>query len=65
MEYKNISSKFTLQVKTKYIETRIQTFFEGLLPWVAFSDMSQKIHSAKVSYCQNSDIRELSIALVQ
>ena len=64
MEYKNISSKFTLQIKTKYKNSKIQTFFQGLLPWDVFSDISQKIHFAKVSYCQNSDIREVSIALV-
>ena len=29
-----------------------------------FSVINQKIYSAKVSYCQNSDIREVSIALV-
>ena len=29
-----------------------------------FSVVSQKLHSTKMFYCQNSDIREASIALV-
>ena len=29
-----------------------------------FSGISQKFYYTKVSYCQNSDIREVSIALV-
>ena len=64
MEFKIISSKFMLQIKTKYKNTKIQTFSQGLLPWDVFSDISQKIYFAKVSYCQNSDAREVIVALV-
>ena len=59
MEDKNIFSKFTLQTQVKYKNTKIQISLQGLLPWVRW-----KIYSAKVSYCQNSDIREETIALV-
>ena len=59
MEDKNIFSKFTLQTQAKYKNTKIQISLQGLLPWVCW-----KIYSAKVSYCQNSDIREVIIALV-
>ena len=37
----------------------MQTCLQGLLPW----DMLKNI-SAKVSYCQNLDIKEVSIGLV-
>ena len=46
MEYKNISSKFTLQTQKKYKNTKIKTCLH------------------EISYCQNSDIRVVSIALV-
>ena len=62
VEYKNISSKFTLQTQTKYKNTKTQNCLQELLAWI--SAISQKIFSAKVSCCQNSDIREVSIALV-
>ena len=32
MEYKCISSKFTLQIQTKYENTQIETCFQVLLP---------------------------------
>ena len=60
MEYKNIYSKFTLQIKTKYKNSKIQAFLQGLLPSDVFSGISQKICFAKVSYWQNSDIRQVS-----
>ena len=59
MEGKNISSKFTLQTQTKYEHTKIQSCLQSLLTWGML-----KIYCAKVSYCQHSDIREVSIALV-
>ena len=31
MEYKNVSSKFTLQTQAKYKNTEIQTCLQGLL----------------------------------
>ena len=46
MEYKNISSKFTLQTQKKYKNTKMKTCLH------------------EISYCQNSDIRVVSIALV-
>ena len=65
MEYKNISSRFTLQTQAKYKNTKIRTCLQGLLPWdMSFSGIRQKLYSAKVSYCQNSDIRDVNIALV-
>ena len=54
MEYKNISSKFTLEPQTKYKNTEMETCLQGLLP--RDIKKNQKIYSAKVSYCQNSDI---------
>ena len=57
MEFKNISSKFTLQTQAKRKKTKIQTCLEELLQWV--SVISQKIYFAKVSCCENSDIREV------
>ena len=60
MEDKNISSKFTLQTRTKYKNIKIQTCLQSLLPW----GMLKKIYSANVSYCQNSEMREMGIALV-
>ena len=59
MEDKNIFSKFTLQAQTKYKNTKIQISLQCLLPCVCW-----KIYSAEVSYCQNSGIREVIIALV-
>ena len=59
MNDKNIFSKFTLKTQAKYKNTKIQISLQGLLPWVCW-----KINSAKVPYCQNSDIREVIIALV-
>ena len=59
MEDKKIFSKFTLQTQTKDKNTKIQTWSQGLLQWGML-----KIYSAKESYSQNSDIREVSIALV-
>ena len=65
MEDKNISSKFTLQTQTKYKNTKIKTYLQGLLTMrYVFSVNNQKTYSAKVSYCQNSEIREVSIAWV-
>ena len=32
MEYKNISSKYTLQPQTKHKNTKIETYLQGLLP---------------------------------
>ena len=52
-------SKFSFEAQTKYKNTKIQTCLQGLLPWGLL-----KIYSAKVSYCQNSDIKEVIIALV-
>ena len=59
MEDKNIFSKFTLQTLVEYKNTKIQISLQGLLAWLCWN-----IYSAKVSYCQNSDIREVIIALV-
>ena len=60
MEDKNKTlSKFSLQAQTKCKNTKTQTCLQGLLPWGLL-----KIYSSKVSYCQNSDIREVIIALV-
>ena len=59
MKDKNIFSKFTLQAQTKYENTKIQACLEGLWPFGML-----KIYSAKVFHCQNSDISEVSIALV-
>ena len=59
MEDKNIFAKFMFQTQRKYKNTKIQTCLQGLLPWGML-----KINSAKVSYCQNSDIREAFIAFV-
>ena len=67
MEYKYISSKFTLQTQTKYKNTKIQTCLHGFLPWyISFQSSVKKknFYNAKVSHCQNSDIREVSIALI-
>ena len=54
MEYKNISSKFTLQTHTKYKNTKIQTCLHEIFL------LSQKIYTGRVSYCQNADIREVA-----
>ena len=51
--------KSSFEAQIKYKNTKIQTCLQGLLPWGLL-----KIYSAKVSYCQNSDIREVIIALV-
>ena len=59
MEDKKIFSKFALQIQAKDKNTKIQTWSQGLLQWGML-----KIYSAKESYSQNSDIREVSIALV-
>ena len=60
MEDKNKKfSKFSFEAQTEYKNTKIQTCLQGLLPWGLL-----KIYSAKVSYCQNSDIKEVIIALV-
>ena len=60
MEDKNKKfSKFSFEAQAKYKNTKIQTCLQGLLPWGLL-----KIYSAKVSYCQNSDIKEVIIALV-
>ena len=59
MKDKNIFSKFTLQAQTKYENTKIPACLEGLWPFGML-----KIYSAKVFHCQNSDISEVSIALV-
>ena len=65
MEYKNISSKFTLQTQTKYKNAKTGTCLQELLSWdVSFQASVKKLYTAKVSYGQNSDIREVSIALV-
>ena len=64
MEYKYISSKFTLQTQTKYKNTKIQTCLHGLFLYSHQSKKKKKNYNAKVSHCQNSDIREVSIALV-
>ena len=56
MEDKNIFSKFTLETQAKYKNTKIQISLQGLLPWACW-----KIYSAKMSYCQNSDIREVRV----
>ena len=61
MEYKNISLKLMLQTQTKYENTEIQT----CLCEFFFSVIIQKTHTAQVSYCQNSDIREVSVDLLQ
>ena len=56
---KYIFSKFMLQTQTKYKNTKIETCLQGLLPRFIL-----KIYSTKVSYCQNSDIKEVCITLV-
>ena len=48
-----------LKTQTKYKNTKIDTCLQGLLPRFML-----KIYSAKVSYCQNSDIKEVCITLV-
>ena len=50
-----------LQAQTKYENTEIQT----CLCEFFFSVIIQKTHTAQVSYCQNSDIREVSVDLLQ
>ena len=65
MEYKYISSKLTLHRQTKYRNTKYtnlltRTFTMGYF----FSVIGQKAYTAKMSHCQNSNIREVSIALV-
>ena len=59
MEDKNIFSKITLHAQAEYKNIKIQIFLQGLLPW----GMLKNIFS-RVSYCQNSDIREVIIALL-
>ena len=59
IEYKNISSKFTLQTQKKYKNSKIRISLQGLLPWDMSSDISQKLPFAKVYYYQNSDISEV------
>ena len=48
-----------LQTRAKYKNSKIQTCSQGLLPWGMLKE-----YSARVSYCHNSDIREVCIALV-
>ena len=60
MEDKNIFSKFTLQTQAKVKNTKIQnTKYKAF-----YHEYVENIYSAKVSHCQNSDIREVIIALV-
>ena len=49
-----------LQTQTKYENTEIQTCLYEFF----FSVIIQKTHTAQVPYCQNSDIREVSIDLL-
>ena len=64
MECKNISLKFTLQTQTKYKSTKIRTCLQGLLAWdMSFQTSVKNCIPHKVSYCQNLDIRKVSIAL--
>ena len=58
MEDKNIFSKFMLQTQTKYKNTKIQTCLQGF-----YHEVCWKIYLTEVSYSQNSDIREVIIAL--
>ena len=77
MEDKNIFSKFTLETQTKYKKKQNKTCLQGLLPWEKYHGLllcwkkfyhglllCWKIYSAEVSYTQNSDIREVVIAIV-
>ena len=59
MEDKNIFSKFTLETQTKYKNTKIKLVYK-----VFYHETCLKIYSAEVPYSQNSDIREVIIALV-
>ena len=59
MENKNIFSKYMLQTRAKYKNSKILTCLQGLLPWGMLKE-----YSARISSCQNSDIREVCIALV-
>ena len=61
MKYKNISSKFTLQTHAKNKNTKVQTCLHKIF---LLSHQSVKKHTTRVSYCQNSNISEVSIALV-
>ena len=61
MEYKNFSSKFTNKKKANQNTDLLTRTFT--MRYV-FSVINQKIYFTKVSYCQNLDIREVSIALV-
>ena len=58
MEDKNIFLKFKLQTQAKYIP-KYKFVYK-----VFYHEVCRNIYSAKVSYCQNSDIREVIIALV-
>ena len=64
MGYKKFPSKFTLQTQTKCKNTKIQTRLQELCLFrYVFSVISQNIYSTIAFYCQNSDIREVSIDL--
>ena len=65
MDYKNISSKFTLQTQKKYVKIpKYKLAYKDSYHEIFLFSHPSKIYSAKVSYCQHSDIREVSIALV-
>ena len=48
-----------LQTRAKYKNSKILTCLQGLLPRGMLKE-----YSARVSSCQNSDIREVCIAIV-
>ena len=58
MEDANIFLKFKLQTQAKYIP-KYKSVYKAF-----YHEVCWNIYSAKVSYCQNSDIREVIIALV-
>ena len=62
MEYKSTSSKFMLQTQTKYRISKYKLACKDF--YLEKSVISQKIYSAKVSHCQNSNITEVSIVLI-
>ena len=67
MEYKYISLKFTLQTQTNYKNTKIQTCLHRLFPWdISFqSSVKKHIPPKCLITAKDSDIREVSITLVQ
>ena len=66
MEYKYISSTFTVQIQTNFKNTKIQTCLHGLFPWdISFqSSVKKHIPPKCLITAKDSDIREVSIALI-